>query len=299
MKINKKAKRIIKSQWRIFEHNLSKKIGGIYFDNVRFKQATGRKLELKQPVYLNDKLFWLNRYWQHPLKTICADKYLMREYLNNKEMSELSIPVLGVWRNPEEIQYESLPAQFMLKCNHGCGFNIICRDKKIFNFEEARLKLKTWLRIDYGKLFGELHYSSIKPLIIAEKYINTSNSDSMVDYKIHCINGKPAFFLVCRERETGDVKFSSYSLDWKRLDYLKEEDLTPLSKPTCLVELLNYAYLLSADFPYVRLDFYIIDDKLYLGEFTFTPYGNTIEIYKESILLIFGEKLQLPSSYQN
>ena len=291
-----KIKRVFKCQSRRFEYELSKKISNNWFDHVRFKRSTGRKLNYKNPIYLNDKLFWLNKYWQSPLKIKCADKFLMHEYLKEKGLSHLSVPLLGVWKNADEIDFESLPNQFVLKCNHGCGFNIICHNKNNIDIEDTKNKLNRWLKIDYGKVSNEYHYSKIKPLIIAETYLEQVDKGTMVDYKLYCINGNPICFLVCREREIGKVKFSSYSPTWDRLNYFDNEDPITIQAPNCLGELIKYSEILSQDFPFVRLDYYILNHyQNYLGEFTFTPYGNTIEYYKDSFLLEYGKLLKLPS----
>lgn len=246
---------------------------------------------------------WLTRYWQNPLVSQCADKYRVREYVKSCNLDNLLIPLSGVWNNVNEIDFEKLPEQFVLKCNHGCGFNIICKDKDALDIEDTKRRINEWMATDYGKGGDfELHYSRIKPLIICEKYL-PSIGKSVVDYKLQCINGEPYCFFICTNRdisgEMHQVDFSSYSLDWNRLDYLKNESKTMVEKPACLNEMLDTARKLAKPFPYVRVDFYWVDNKLYLGELTFTPYGNIMEYYKDDVLDSMGELLILPKKWNN
>ena len=287
-------KRTIKCQLRRFEYHLSKRVNNIWFEKVRFRQETKKRLNYKNPVSFNEKLFWLNRYWQDPVKVQCSDKFLMREFVREKGLSNLLNKFYGVWENADDIVFENLPDSFVLKCTHGCGFNIVVKNKDQIDQKKVKKQLSDWLLIDYGKLYNEFHYSKIKPRIICEKYLKEIDSDLIVDYKVHCLNGMPAFFLICRERENGKAKLSSYSLDWHRLPYLKNEDSITIPRPECLNEIIQNSKLLSAEFPYVRLDYYIIDGVPFLGEFTFTPYANTVSYYKDEVLLEIGKLLFLP-----
>lgn len=171
MQILDKIKRTLLCQWRHLIWNVSKKINRDWFDHVRFKQTTGRKLNYKNPIYLNDKLMWLNRYWNSPLKVQCADKIRVHDYIKQKGLEKYVVPILGVWSNADEIDFDKLPMQFVLKCNHGCGYNIIVTNKQNLDIKKTIEKLNKWLKEDYGKLHNEYHYSKIEPKILAEKYL--------------------------------------------------------------------------------------------------------------------------------
>lgn len=267
------------------------------YDKYRYFYLSGEQLSWNHPIKLNEKLFWLNRYWQPKEKVMCADKVLMHKYLKFKKMSNLSVPLLGTWNNPNDIDFSILPTQFVLKCNHGCGFNIVCTDKENLNKEWTRMKLKSWLSIDYGKVSNERHYSSIKPCILCEEYLANDSGTQIKDYKVYCINGKIEYILVCSERNLNndDVCFNTYTPDWKELDYIMDEEKgLGETKPEFLVDIINSSLILSAEFPYVRLDFYHANNKLYLGEFTFTPQGNYITYKHEWIQYYLGSKLKLP-----
>ena len=200
----------------------------------------------------------------------------------------------------EDIDFDSLPNQFVLKCTHGCGYNVICKNKLHLDLEDTRQKLNTWMKEDYGRLFFEHHYSFIQPKIICEKFL-PSISVSVTDYKIHCINGEPICFFVCTDRDNnhgGHVTYASYSTDWEKLDWLKKEPSEILPKPECLKMMVEYAKILSKPFPYVRVDFYEIERCVIFGEMTFTPYGNILDYYKDAVIVEFGKKLKLPQIYK-
>ena len=290
-----KIKRTLRCQYNRFIYKFSKSLNENWFDHIRFRQITGRKLDYSNPIYLNDKLMWLNRYWQSPLKVKCADKVRVHDYLKDKGLETYAVPLLTVWNSADEIELDQLPNQFVLKCNHGCGYNIIVTNKSSLDIVETREKLNRWLKEDYGKVCNEYHYSHIQPLVFAEKYIPSFAGGGIIDYKIHCINGEAKWFLVCTERDcTGHPKLSAYSLDWEPLECLKTPNVTPINKPKYLKEMIEIATKIAVDFPFVRVDLYETEERIYIGELTFTPQGNTISYYKDEFLYEQGLKLQLP-----
>ena len=253
--------------------------------------STGRRLSYLHPKNINEKLYWLNRYWQEPLKTQCADKYAVREYVEKKGLGSILVPLIGVWDNAEQIDFNSLPNQFVLKCNHGSGYNIICVDKDNLNIEQTKNTLASWMQIDFSSLSHELHYKDIPRKIICEKLLANT---APIEYQAWCINGKPESFLVCRKRYEGGYDSWSYSLDWKRLYDRVVENVEDLPKPTNLGQIIEYARILSNPFPFVRADFYDVNGKIYFAELTFTPAANFLAAYKESFLWRLGRKLVLP-----
>jgi len=268
-----------------------------YFDvKQRYKRKTGKRLNYNSPSDLNEKLHWLARYWQHPLIVKCADKYLVREYVKECGCEGILIPLLGVYNNVNEIDFDSLPSKFVLKCNHGCGYNILCNDKAQFEKENAILQLDKWLSEDFGKETLESHYSKIIPKIICEHYLDFLNKISLIDYKIHCFNGAPEFFYVLSERDMNKrtIVLNSYSLKWERLSIVKDESKVDIPKPELLTEMIEYAKILSKPFPFVRVDLYFQNNKIYFGELTFTPECNSIIYFNDLALKDMGEKLKLP-----
>lgn len=295
MVIYKKIPRFIKRQFRKLEYNLSHAISGSWFDSVRCRQITGKRMNWRNPEGITQKLLWLNRFWQPQMKVDCADKYRSKLYLENIGLNELVVPLLGVWKTPEEIDFDKLPKQFVLKTNHGCGTNIICFDKDDLDIKATRDKLRAWMDIDYGRLYNERHYSKIQKCIIAEELLHTGAFP--VDYKIHCLNGEPYCFLFYPKHTETTCERISFSLDWQRRYYIKGEEKFHynIPCPDNLAKMLEYARTLSKPFPYVRIDFYESDGRLYLGEFTFTPFSNIMDyVYKPEVCQEMGERLVLP-----
>ncbi len=294
----KKIQRTLRCQWNHFLWNFSKKVNSDWFDHVRFKQTTGRKLNYNNPLWLNDKLQWLNRYWIPSVKVSCTDKLGVREYLKNTGIHNINVPAFfGVWERAEDIDFSRLPQQFVLKCNHGCGYNIIVRDKNMLDIPQTITKLNKWMKEDYGKQHNEYHYSYIPRKIFAEEYLSDLDATgSIVDYKLMCIGGKPVFFLVCRERDAkGHALLSSYTLDWQRAGYLKSEDPTTIPAPENLDTMIAAANRIAKDFPFVRVDFYDNYGKVYLGELTFTPEACLLDYCKDAVLREYGTYLSLPA----
>ena len=301
----KKLKRVCNCQYDHLKLWLYRKYGHtkwvnrcpVFFDKLRYEMMTGKSLDCQHPKDLNQKLFLLNHRWCPEIKIQCADKYRMHEYLSQIGCSELSVPILGVWESEDQIPFDELPNRFVLKCNHGCGYNIICRDKKSLNIEQAKMQLSQWLLEDYSLQCGEHHYHKIKPLIIAEEFLDDGLHDTPQDFKVYCFNGKIEYILVCSERQDdgSDPKFAIYSKEWKRLPYVLDEENYngEIKRPDNLELLLNYAEKLARDFIFVRLDFYLVGENIYLGEFTFTPQGNFITYRSDDINVLLGKNLSI------
>lgn len=265
-----------------------------------YETTFGKKLSLLFPKTLNEKLIWLSLFWRHPDKVWCADKYKMRTYCAKKGLpADAFVPLLRIYSSADEIDFTTLPAQFVLKCNHGCGYNIIVKDKSQIDIEGVKRTLNGWLLEYYRGGVAETHYSEIKPrLIMCEKYLGTQNDSSIVDYKIHCINGRPVFILACYDRDDDEVaKLATFDFEWNQLFFCVDEQVIQLPKPQSLEKMLDYSKLISAEFPFLRADFYDVDGHPYLGEMTFTPYGNMIEYFKETVQLKYGRMLILPPKY--
>lgn len=254
------------------------------FTKCFYKRRFGKKCDLKNPKSLNEKELWLklNTYYNHPLVTECVDKYLVRNYVKRAGCGEILNELLGVWDNADEIDFDKLPEQFVLKGNHGCGYNIIVRDKSTLDIEETRKQLTIWMKEDFWKLYAETQYKFIEKKIIAEKFLeNKNNPESWIeDYKFFCVNGIPECVMICTERETGHPKFYYFDRD---LNYHPEyyyvegvNELPPppnISFPKNLDKMFEYAERLSKPFPFVRVDLYSINEKIIFGELTFLSSG--------------------------
>lgn len=264
-----------------------------------FRLNLHRTLNLKRPEYLNDKLQWLKFNYRFPLQTIVSDKYAVREYVAKKIGEEYLIPLLGVWDDFDDINFNELPNQFVLKCNHDSGGLAICTNKENFNIVAVKKKIVKSLKNNFYWIGREYQYKNIMPKIICEEYI-TENGEVPEDYKIYCFNGNPDAILVCKGRfAAGSHRAQYYFYDhtWSFLPYNKgdtKKNDPEVEKPENLDEMLEIAKKLSEDFIFARIDLYNIKGKIYFGEITLSPNSGfdpdiTIETDK-----LFGEKLKIP-----
>lgn len=285
-------------------HVVESLIAKVFGENARYKfiffLRTGKILDLKNPEDLNEKMFWISRYWRNPLITLCSDKYNVRKYLEEKGCDDILNEQYGVYDKAEQIEFEKLPDKFVLKCNHGSRMNIIVEDKSKIKISEVKKTLNKWVDFQYGR-GTEWQYKGIKPKILAEKYLESLDG-KMTEYQIFCFNGKPMFFLVRNDLRKSEVDKSSleyavsYTIDWKRVYMRKGEEKFDfeLPKPTNYDKMIEYARRLSADFPQVRVDYYEIDDKLIFGELTFSSNGGVQSNYKDEYVKSLGKELKLP-----
>lgn len=261
-----------------------------------YYERTGKVLDLDNPQTFNEKIQWMKLYDSTPIKTRLADKYLVREWVKEKIGEEYLIPLLGVWDNFDEIDFDKLPNQFVLKCNHGCGYNIIVKDKTNFDICEARKKINSWMGEDFAFKGGfEMHYSDIPRKIIAEKYIENSNND-LYDYKVWCFNGKAQYVQFLSERNTDGLKMAFYDRNWNKQDFVYSYplDIKENPKPKNIDILLKLAEKLSESFSHVRVDFYITNDgQIYFGEMTFTSCSGMSNWQPKSTDLMLGQMIEL------
>ena len=264
----------------------------------RFEKRLGRKLDLKDPVLYNDKLQWLKLYWRDPLAPKLVDKYSVREYVEATIGSEHLNELLGVYNKPDEIDFDCLPNEFVLKATHGSGWNIICRDKARLDQELARRKLRKWLRRNAFVTGRSWVYKDIQPRIVCEKFLEDVKTGELRDYKVFCFYGKPQLIQVDLARFVKH-KRNLYTIDWElmacQFEYEADEEI-PVEKPQQLQEMLNLAEELASPFPHVRVDFYVVDEHIVFGEMTFFPESGFGRFRPESFELYLGALLRLPSA---
>ncbi len=263
----------------------------------QFKAIHGKELDLENPRSFNEKLQWLKLYDRNPEYTRMVDKYEVKEYISQKLGQEYVIPLLGVWNNVDDIDFDTLPNQFVLKCTHDSHGLVICKDKKALDIEKAKKQLRSALNSDYYYRFREWPYKDVKPRIIAEQFMSNKGND-LVDYKVHCFNGKPKIVLVCDGRfsEAGLTE-DFYDTDWNHLPVRRPlHPNAPYrnSKPDQLDEMLSLSEKLSSGIPFLRADYYIISEKVYIGELTFFPTSGLQKFDPEEYDLIFGDYLRIP-----
>src|SRR5690625_1334207 len=262
---------------------------------LRFRKRLKRKLNLKKPEKYNDKLQWLKLNWYNPLATKCADKYEVREYIEEKISSKYLNDLFAVYENVDEIKLEELPNSFVLKSTHGTSEVIICRDKNKFDLEKQKKIMKGWLKKNIYWTTREWVYRDIKPRIICEKLLNDSTGD-LLDYKIFCFDGEPKLIQVDFDR-FNNHKRNIYDLEWNLLENIEinyESDPgTIIEKPKNLDKMLELSRILSEDFPHVRVDFYNMDGKIIFGELTFFPGSGLLKFNSEEFELKMGQWLKL------
>ena len=268
------------------------------FLKVKFRLVMGEKLDLKEPKTFNQKLQWLKLYKRKPVYTTMVDKYAVKEYVANIIGEEHIIPTLGVWNSVNEIDWDTLPNQFVLKTTHGGGGGgvVICKDKATFNKEKAKQKLQNSLNSDIYINFREWPYKDVPRRIIAEKYMLDESGYELKDYKFFCFNGKVECFKVDFDRFTSH-KANYYDRNatllpfWEVVcpaDYSKIFD-----KPENFNNMIEHAETLSKDIPFARIDFYNINGKIYFGEITFFPAAGMGKFHPEIWDLKLGEKIKL------
>lgn len=261
-----------------------------------YERIMGEKLNLKSPQTYNEKIQWLKLYDSTPLKTQLADKYLVRDYVKEKIGEEYLIPLLGVYDSFDEIDFDALPNSFVLKANHGCGWNIIVKDKNSFDKVDAKQKFDAWMNTNFAFSNGfELHYYNIKPKIIAEEYLENGNDD-LYDYKVFCFDGKAESVMFLSERKIG-LKMAFYDKEWHKLpfvySYPRNED--EICRPNNLEHILGLAEKLSHGFAHVRVDFYVLNDgRIKFGEMTFTSASGISKWNPPEQDRIYGELIKLP-----
>lgn len=259
--------------------------------------STGRRLNLKKPQDFNQKIMWLklNTYYNNPLITQCADKYAVRKYIAQNGCDFCLNDLIAVYDSVSEINWAELPQQFAIKCNHGCGYNIICSDKNKMSEDEVMKKLSAWMKEDYYLQHAEVNYKFIKKRIICEKFLTTLDGHLPNDYKIYCMGGKPVVVLVCYERDS-DLKLVWMDMNWKptKIGKVIPTGAENIIKPDSFDEMIELSKILSQGFPFVRMDFYDVNGKAIFGEMTFSPAGGVAGYYSDYGLEFLGNQLKLP-----
>jgi len=266
------------------------------FLKEKFKLIFGYELNLKNPQTFNEKLQWLKLYDRNPLYTIMVDKYKVKEYVANIIGKEYIIPTLGVWDNPEEIKFDKLPNQFVLKCNHNSGLGMcICKDKTKLDIKKVKKELTNGLKQDYYLTNREWPYKNVPRKIIAEQYMEDKEIKGLIDYKFFCFNGQPKFMYI--SNDIGMNPHTDFFDMDKNMLLFRIKDPPSLKKPTIpkqFEQMKQIAICLSKNIPHVRVDFYIVKEQIYLGELTFFHNSGFIKFTPNEWDKKIGDWLVLP-----
>ena len=263
----------------------------------KYRALIGKTLDLDNPKSFNEKIQWLKLYNQNPQYTVMVDKYLVRDYIANSLGEQYLIPLIGVWDKEEDIDFKSLPNQFVLKCNHNSGYGMyICKNKLDMDVDCVRKNLQKGLEQDYYSINREWPYKNIPRKIIAEALMSTKNGEDLRDYKLFCFNGKVKFFKMDFDRFTAH-RANYYDLNGRILPFYEADYPADFERkvdiPDSISMMIELAEKLAKDIPFVRVDFYDVDGKVYFGEITFFPASGIGRIEPEQADLEIGELIDL------
>lgn len=283
---------------RLGRNSFMKKMSDERYLKLVFKDRTGYKLNLKNPLTFNEKVQWLKLYDRRPEYTSMVDKYEAKLYVAERIGEEYIIPTLGVWEKFDEIDFDQLPEQFVLKCTHDSGGLVICRDKSKFDKEAARAKIERSLKRNYYYHGREWPYKNVKPRILAEVYMEDSVTRELRDYKFFCFNGKMKAMFIASERynEKTETRFDFFDREFNHLDFRNghpNADVLP-AKPEQFEKMCALAEELSQNIPLLRVDFYEVDGKIYFGELTFSHWGGMMPFEPVEWDRKLGDWIELP-----
>ena len=264
---------------------------------IQYRIKTGRKLDLKNPKRYTEKIQWYKLYYRDEKMPICVDKYRVREYIEEKGLSDILVKLYAVYEKPEEIKLSDLPDKFILKTTNGSGTNIICRDKSKLDEAELREKIKTYFKQSSASAGREWAYGKGERRIIVEELLEdkTTSDGSICDYKFLCFGGKPEYVVYDVDRFAGH-KRNIYDTEWRDLHIASDCPCSDkvYEKPETLERMLKIAKILSEDVPAVRVDLYSIEGRIYFGELTFFPWSGYVKYDPDEFDFEMGEKFVLP-----
>lgn len=263
-----------------------------------FRVRMGEELNIENPQTFSEKLQWLKIYNRHDLQTKMVDKVEAKKYVAELIGEEYIIPTLAVYDTPDQIDFESLPNQFVLKCTHDSGGVVVCKDKSTLNKDEVRAKFGKWLKTNYFYQNREWPYKNVKPRIIAEQYMEDESGYELKDYKWFCFNGEPKALFIAADRgkENEETKFDFYDMDFNHLPFTNgHPNASKLPrKPKGFDKMKELAAKLSVGEPHVRVDFYDINGCVYFGELTFYHWSGMVPFEPKEWDYIFGSWIKLP-----
>jgi hypothetical protein len=265
-----------------------------------YRYTFGKQLNLDDPKTFNEKLQWLKLHDRKPEYTAMVDKYEAKQYVAERIGEEYIIPTLGVWNSFDEIDFDGLPDQFVLKCTHDSGGLVICKDKSKLDIAKARKRINRSLKRNFYLVSREWPYKNIKPRIIAEEYMEDSSNNQLRDYKFYVFDGEVKAMLVISDRMSGNMKLDVFDADFHPLDFTRgyPHSDVPIQRPQTFHEMKQLAEKLSKGICVLRVDFYEVDGRVYFGELTFYGGSGLVKFDPESWDERFGSWLKLPKDIQ-
>ena len=269
---------------------------------IKYRLIMKKKLDLEKPQTYNEKLQWLKLNDRKNGYTKMVDKYEAKKYVASVIGEQYIIPTLGVWEKFKDINFEILPKQFVLKPTHTSGDVFICKDKNNIDYKKLKKKVNKWLKRKYYFLHREWPYKNVKPRTIAETYIENKEEIGLKDYKFMCFNGKVKCSFVCTNRNSKQgLSVDFFDLNWKKMPFTRHYPNSGehINKPINYNQMLQLAEKLAKNIPFVRVDFYEVNRKIYFGELTFYPGAGFEEFSPEKYDRVLGEWLDLPEICNN
>ncbi len=268
-----------------------------------FRLYMKKELNLDDPKTYCEKLQWLKLYDRNPAYNKMVDKYEVKKYVDSVLGEGHTIPAYGVWDSFDEIDFDSLPDQFVLKCTHDSGGSVVCRDKASFDIKAARKRLNPRLQRNFYKVGRQWVYKDVKPRILAEQYIPTLGNKDSVEYNLTCFDGRVGLITICRgipHRTYADRTKDNYDRDFNYLPfYAFYKNTHPIEKPKEMDEIIRISEALSQGIPQVRVDTYVIDGTVYFGEMTFYTLNGFIVFTPEEWDRKLGDMIRLPEKSEN
>lgn len=283
-------------------------LGRVFPDTVKadaiylrllYRNRMKKKLNLQKPETYNEKLQWLKLYDRQAKYTDLVDKYVVKSYVENLIGKDYIIPTLGVWDNFEDINFDRLPQQFVLKCTHDSGGLVICTDKANFNEDKAKKRIQHALKRNYYLNTREWPYKNVKPRIIAEEYLVDEHINDLQDYKFFVFDGRVEAMFVATGRNTDAetcFDFFDRNFNYLPMRHGHPNASTKISKPENFDKMIEIAEILGKEIPHVRVDLYNVGGRIYFGEMTFFHWSGFKAFEPEEYDNIFGEWIKLPKS---
>lgn len=269
-----------------------------FFLSAIFPLRVGYKLNIKNPTTYNEKLQWLKLYYRKPIMSTMVDKIEAKNYVSKIIGSEFIIPTIAIYSSVDEIDWDKLPKQFVLKCTHDSGGIVVCKNKDNLNIEVAKKKLRAGLKTSYYALNREWPYKNVIPRIIAEHYMEDESGYELKDYKWFCFDGEPKALFIASDRQVKgeETKFDFFDADFNHLPFTNGHPNTSkeIKKPAGFETMKKLAAQLSKGFPHLRVDFYDINGKVYFGELTFYHWSGMKPFIPRDWDYKFGEMISLP-----
>ena len=295
---------ILNSDFRfavLAEHGFFKKMDDEKYINKMYKAKFNKFPNLKEPKNYTEKLQWLKLYDHNPLYTSLVDKYEVKNYVKERIGEKYIIPTLGVWNKFEDIDFNILPNQFVLKTTHDSGGVVICQNKDTFDYMQAKNKIEKSLKNSFYSIYREWPYKDVQPRIIAEKYMKDGKTQELRDYKFFCFDGnvKALFIASDRQNINEETKFDFFDENFNHLPFVNghpNADVTP-EKPSRFDEMKEVAQKLSNGFCHVRVDLYEVDGSIYFGEMTFYHWSGFVPFIPSEWDEVFGNWLILPDHH--